>query len=97
MASGNTQKLHAKQYFQTSNSKGFVRYGFDPSTISLHLHELEYCIRKEKQRTSRSNAERGIDYDPNIYVYRGHGDHDLFGVYRLTPDGFSRVGDVEAA
>jgi len=81
MTTGNTQKLHAKQYFQTSNSKGFVRYGFDPSTISLHLHELEYCIRKEN----------------NIYVYRGHGDHDLFGVYRLTPDGFSRVGDVEAA
>jgi len=97
MASGNTQKLHAKQYFQTSNSRGFVRYGSDPAMISLHLHELEYHIRKEKQRTHRSKQERGMDFDPNIYVYKGHGDRDLFGVYRLTPDGFNRVGDVEAA
>lgn len=97
MPHANTQKLHAKQYFQTNNSKGYVRFGIEPEIISLTLHELEYHIRKAKQRTHRSKQERGIDYDPNIYVYKGHGDRDLYGVFRLTADGFNRVGDWEAA
>ena len=40
MPLGNNQKLHAKQYFQTKNSKGYVRYGVEPDVISLTLHEL---------------------------------------------------------
>lgn len=90
-------RLHAKQYFQTKNSKGYVRYGVEPHIISLTLHELEDVIRRTKQRTHRSKQERGIDYDQNIYVYKGQGDRNLYGVYRLTADGFNRVGDWEAA
>ena len=70
MPLANNQKLHAKQHFQTKNSKG----------------------RQRKQ-------DQGIDFDPNIYVYKGmrEGASDLYGVYRLTDDGFNRVGDWEAA
>ena len=91
-------KYHAKQMFQTTTSKGYKRYGADAHMISLSLHELEDCIRKEKKRTARVDAGRGIDYDPNITVYKGIGaDADVYGVYQLTEGGLNRVGDVEAA
>ena len=92
------EKYHAKQMFQTSNSKGYKRYGADAHMISLSLHELEDCIRKEKKRTARVDANRGIDFDPNITVYRGIGtDAPVYGVYQLTEGGLNRVGDIEAA
>lgn len=97
MPLGNNQKLHAKQYFQTKNSKGYVRFGVEPDVISLTLHELEYHIRKAKHLRRQRKQDQGIDFDPNIYVYRGHSERDLYGVYRLTADGFNRVGDWEAA
>lgn len=99
MPLANKQKLHAKQHFQTKNSKGYVRFGVEPDVISLTLHELEYHIRKAKQLRRQRKQDQGIDFDPNIYVYKGmrEGASDLYGVYRLTDDGFNRVGDWEAA
>ena len=57
MPLGNNQKLHAKQYFQTKNSKGYVRFGVEPDVISLTLHELSMLLRKRSSgRIAQSRA-----------------------------------------
>ena len=89
--SNNSKKLHAKQYFQTDISRGYVRYGCEPHVICLLLNELAGVINK-----SQSRENNNLDFDPNIYVYMGIGEDNLHGVYRLTEGKLDRVSEIAA-
>ena len=95
MNSNNHHKYHAKTFFTTPNSNGYVRHGNNPHEICLTLKELEHVIRKDRQRMLK--GRKGMHFAPSMTVYQGLGDNNVVGTYRLTDTDLAKLGTQEAA